>query len=86
MQVGQKRAQRERRGGVVARKACKALLAKLRADGFFARFELKAAFPALDGAGEPVAQIRHELLVFVSRRAQHRLGGGEARKLVFKML
>ena len=86
MQVREQRAQRERRGGVVARKACKRFLAKLRADGFFARFEFKAAFPALNGAGEPVAQIRHELLVFVGERTQHRLGGGEARKLVFKML
>ena len=86
MQVREQRAQRERRGGVVARKACKALLAKLRANGFFARFEFKAAFPALNGAGEPVAQIFDQLAIVIGFRAQHRLGGGEARKLVFKVL
>ena len=77
MQVREQRAQRERRGGVVARKACKALLAKLRADGFFARFQLKAAFPALNGAGELIAKVFDQLTVVVSIRAQHRLGGGE---------
>ena len=86
MQVREQRAQRERRGRVVARKACKRFLAKLCANGFFARFEFKAAFPALDRAGQLIAKVFDQLTVVVSTRTQHRLGGGEARKLVFKML
>ena len=77
MQIREQRAQRQRRGGVVARKACKALLAKLRADGFFARFELKAVLAALDRAGQLIAKVFDQLTVVVSTRAQHRLGGGE---------
>ena len=77
MQVREQRAQRERRRGVVARKARKALLAKLRADGFFARFELKAVLAAFDRAGQLIAKVFDQLTVVVSTRAQHRLGGGE---------
>ena len=78
MQIREQRAQRQRRRGVVARKACKALLAKLRADGFFARFELKAAFPALNGAGQLIAKVFDQLTIVIGFRAQHRLGRGEA--------
>ena len=53
------------------------LLAKLRADGFFARFELKAVLAALDRAGQLIAKVFDQLAVVVSTRAQHRLGGGE---------
>ena len=78
MQIREQRAQRQRRRGVVARKACKRFLAKLRADGFFARFELKAAFPALNGAGQLIAKVFDQLTIVIGFRAQHRLGRGEA--------
>ena len=77
MQIREQRAQRERRGRIVARKACKALLAKLRADGFFARFELKAVLAALDRAGQLIAKVFDQLTIVIGFRAHHRLGGGE---------
>ena len=82
MEIRQKRAQRQRRGGIVARQARKRFLAELQPDGLFSSFELKAVLPALDRAGELVAQIRNKRAVVISERAQHRLGGGETRKLV----
>ena len=86
MQIAQKAAERERRGGVVARERGIGIFTVLREHGFFRRLQVEARVAALHAAGESVGKQGFQLLVRIRARAQHRFGRRKARKLIAQML
>ena len=74
MQIAQKAAEREHRGGVIARQRSVGVLAVLREHCLLCRLEVKTVLPALDAAGELVRQKRVQAVLRAGSRAQHCFG------------